>query len=402
MTYETKPWIHKMWSVSPFNFAKEALASLPERVEILDTTLRDGISDPVRTIFLTTSHKIRIAQMLDGLGIRCLEVGLTTEDAITELRAITKVGLKAKTLAMTPTASFSWNEWEAVDIALNAHLSGVVCNFPASEYLVRKSFPGWTTDKMLEKSISMAAYAKERGLFVNFFPYDTTRAEPAFLEKLLKVAVEEAKVDTVSIVDTLGVGSPAGIAHMVRLIKSWVDVPIELHMHDDFGLAYANALAGIGAGAHGVHTTINGIGKMPATEDIVISLLILYGLDSNIMYDKLFEVCSSIRKIGGWSIDPLRPISGDLAFAYDSDHKIDQNRSQRAPFVPEFIGHKYRIILSERTGPEALKWRLKEIKKEANDEQIDRILMKIKNRLKKTGRHISDEEFGAIVREVIG
>ena len=396
-----KPWIHEMWSASPFNFAQEALASLPKKVEIHDTTLRDGISDPARAISLTTPQKVKIAQVLDDLGVGRIEIGLTTENALPELKAITDAGVKAKTFAMTPTASFLEREWKAVDIALKANLSGIVCNFPASKYLVEKFLPGWSMEKVLDKSVSMSTYAKERGLFVNFFAYDTTRSDLEYLERLLKAAIEEAKVDTVSIVDTLGVGSPAGIAYMVKLVKKWVDVPIELHPHDDCGLAYANALAGVGAGAQVLHTTVDGIGKMPATQDIVVSLRVLYGLEFKIKYNKIFQTCKFVRETGNWSIDPFRPMSGELAFGYDSDVRIDESRSQRAPFLPEFIGHQYQILLNDKTGPEGIRWRLKELNREASDEEVNRILSEVKTMWKNRRQALSNEEFESIVKEVL-
>jgi len=408
MAHKKEPWVQEMWSVSPFNFAKEAMARLPKKVEIHDTTLRDGISDPARGIFPNMSEKIRIAQALDDLGLRRIEIGGTTESEINDLKAIAGVGLKAKTFLITPTASFGWSdavtkngEWKAVDIALKADVSGLVLNFPASEYLIKHYFPKWTSETMLEKAVSMVTYAKRHGLFVNLFEYDTTRSEPAYLKKLLKASVE-AKADTVSIVDTLGIASPAGVQHLVMLIKSWVKVPVELHMHDDFGLAYANTLAGIGAGAEIAQTTVNGIGKMPATEDAITSLRILYGFDVGIKYSRLYETCKSISEIGRWTISPFRPISGELAFGYDSDGRIDENRSQKAPFLPEFIGHRYHILINKRTGPEGIRSRLKELAKTASDAQIGRITSELKTIWEKTRQNVTDRDFEATVKRVLG
>jgi D-citramalate synthase len=254
---------------------------------------------------------------------------------------------------------------------------------------------------MLEKAVSMVAYAKKHGLFVNLFEYDTTRAEPTYLKKLLKAAVG-AKADTVSIVDTLGVGSPAGTQHLVKQIKNWVKAPVELHMHDDFGLAYANTLAGVEAGAEVVQTTINGIGKMAATEDVITSLRILYGLDTGVKYDRLYGVSKSAREIGRWTISPYRPISGELAFGYDSDGRVDENRSQKAPFLPEFIGHRYHILVNKRTGPKGIASRVKELGRTATDAQIERIMAELAKTWEKTGQNVSDQEFEEAVKRVLG
>jgi methanogen homocitrate synthase len=393
-------WESRYWSVSPYNFSSEVLANLPQNIEIHDTTLRDGISDPARGISLAIDRKIKIAQSLDELGVKRIEVGLTTDAESKDLKTLANVGLKAKTFAMIPTAGFLWDEWKAVDIALKADLSGIICNFPASNYLIEKYMPGCTPEMMLKKSVGMVEYAKAHGLFVNFFEYDTTRTDPAYLEKLVKAAVQ-AKTDTVSIVDTLGVASPAGVVYLVESLKHWVDVPIELHMHDDFGLAYANTMAGIGAGAQVAQTTVNGIGRMTATEDVMTSLRILYGRDLGFRYEKIHDTCETIREIGKWSISPYKAISGALAFAYDSDARIDENRSQRAPFLPEFIGHKYYVLLNQKTGPEGIRSRLAELGKSATDEQVEKILALVKERATQTGQNLSDDEFTTIVTQVI-
>jgi len=394
------PWENANWSVSPYNFAKQALAKFPQKVEIHDTTLRDGISDPARGISIAIDQKVKIAQALDELGIRRIEVGATNDAESKDLKTLANAGLKAKTFAMIPTAGFLWDEWKAVDIALKADLSGIICNFPASKYLIDKYLPGWTPDKMLEKSVGMVEYAEAHGLFVNLFEYDTTRTDPVFLERLLKAAVQ-AKTDTVSIVDTLGVVSPAGVAYLVELIKSWIDVPIELHMHDDFGLAYANTIVGMGVGAQVAQTTVNGIGRMAATEDVITTLRVLYGKDSGIRYEKLYETCETIRESGKWSISPYKPISGALAFAYDSDARIDENRSQRAPFLPEFIGHRYHILLNQKTGPQGIRSRLTELGKSATDQQVEKILALVKEHAAKSNQNLNDQEFIAIVKQVL-
>jgi len=396
----SNPWENAYWSVSHYNFAKQALAKFPQKLEIHDTTLRDGISDPARGITIGIEKKVKIAQALDELGIRRIEVGLTNESESKDLKVLANAGLKAKTFAMIPTAGFLWDEWKAVDIAVKADLSGIVCNFPASKYLIEKYLPGWTPEKMLEKSIGMVEYAKAHGLFVNLFEYDTTRTDPAYLEKLLKAAVH-AKTDSVSIVDTLGVISPAGVTYLVELIKSWIDVPIEVHMHDDFGLAYANTIAGMGAGAQVAHTTVNGIGRMAATEDVMTSLRILYGKDLGFKYEKIYETCETIRETGEWSTSPYKPISGALAFAYDSDGRIDENKSQRAPFLPEFIGHRYHILLNQKTGIQGIRSRLIELEKSASDQQVEKILALVKERSTRKGQNLSEAEFTAIVAQII-
>lgn len=399
MENQAKPWITEYWNVSPFNFTSEVADSALKAVRILDTTLRDGISDPRRAIGLTASERAKIAKILDDLGIGQIEIGVTTEEDLPILKEIAKEKLKCKIFAMTPTSSFTWDEWKAIDIALEANLDGILCNFPASEYLVEKFLPGWSMGQVLEKAISMASYAKENGLYVDFFAYDTTRANPCYLEELYKAAAK-VNVDSITIVDTLGVACPRAVSHLIGLIRSWVDIPIGLHMHNDFDLATANIVTGVEKGAQIIHTTVNGIGKMATTEGLITILHILYGIPFNIKQSRIYEACKEIRQIGGWDISPYEPISGDLAFAYDSDQRLDESISQKAPFAPEFIGHKYRIILNKNTGPIGIRYRLQELNKEATDDQVDKILARVKESWAESGQ-VSDKDFEDIVAGVI-
>ena len=153
MKSSKEPWIHRMWSVSPYNFSKKESAKMPKKVEIHETTLRDGISDPARGIIVSTDQKVKIAQILDDYGVQRIEGGTTNPDSSFEdLKALAHAGLKAPVYAMTPTVSLTWKEWEAVDLALKADISGIVLNFPASEQLIKHYYPGWTEEKVLEKS----------------------------------------------------------------------------------------------------------------------------------------------------------------------------------------------------------------------------------------------------------
>jgi isopropylmalate/homocitrate/citramalate synthase len=177
------------------------------------------------------------------------------------------------------------------------------------------------------------------------------------------------------------------------------DVPLSLH-YNDFNLV-ANTLAGVENGASLAHTTINGIGKMPATEDVITCLRILYGVECGIHYGDLFNCCNRIREIGRWEMDPYRPIIGKYAFGYDSDERLEENRSQKAPFLPEFIGSQYQLVVSGRTGPEGIRWNLKKLGKEASEEQIKQISARVAEEWKKKGRALRDEEFKSIVEGIV-
>src|SRR5580693_5289646 len=244
------------WWVSPYNFIPEVASTfqLPKKVEIHDATLRDGEQTP--GVVFSVADKIAIAEKLDEVGVERIEAGMpaVSEQDFEAIKQISKLGLKAKiyTFARAMTAD--------IDKAVECGAHGVIIEVPIGYPKLKYQFK-WTWEDVLRKSVPVINYAKSHGLHAVYFPYDTTRAREEDLTNLLTRIMQEAPPDSIGVVDTMGCVLPEAMKYLVRLVKSLTNLPVEVHTHNDFGMAVATELAGVEAGAEVVHSCANGLGE---------------------------------------------------------------------------------------------------------------------------------------------
>jgi len=402
-----EPWLDKMWISSRYNFDDDVVKqfSLPGKVRFYDVTLRDGEQMP--GVVFRRDEKVKLAQALDELGIHSIEAGMpaVSQEDFDAVKEIANLGLNAKVKA------FCRARKEDVDLALKCDVNGVLIEVPTSDYLIQYGYQ-WTKERVIDMSVEAASYAKAHGLYVTFFLIDSTRADPNYLRKLSVEVTEKARVDALAVVDTFGCASPQGFAHLVRMVKSWVNVPIEVHCHNDLGLATANSLAGVTAGAEVVHTNVNGIGERAggaATEEVAVALRILYGIDTGIRYEKLFSVARMVEEMAGVKVSLGKPVVGEKAFAYEAGIPVMFCRRLRAKgllkaglgYLPEFVGNKFIVVLGKKSGRHSIEEGLERLGIKADDQQIAEILEKVKETSIKNKRAVTEDEFQAIVKEVL-
>lgn len=198
----------------------------------------------------------------------------------------------------------------------------------------------------IEKVVDCVQYAKDHGLNVRYTPEDATRTDFNYLVEICNAAID-AGADRISAADTVGVMQSHIFYDLVKKIKDNVKpVGIDVHCHNDFGLAVANAMAGVRAGADCVHTTVNGIGERTGIVDLsnfVVATRILNKQDLNYDLKILKQISAYVEKITGIYIYPLMPIMGDNAFTHKSGVHTDgvlKNPSTYEPFPPEIVGRK--------------------------------------------------------------
>jgi len=230
-----------------------------------------------------------------------------------------------------------------------------------------------------ENSVWAVDYAKKHGLHVEFSAEDATRSDREFMNAIFE-AVAEAGADRLDIPDTVGYATPEYIAELVRSIKLATNVPISMHCHNDMGLAVANTLAGINAGASCAQVTINGIGERAGNaslEEVVVALQCLYRREHNIKTELLYDTSRFVSNIMGIIVQPNKAIIGENAFGHESGihtHGIINNPLTYEPINPEMVGRKRWLQAGKHAGAHGISYMLEEFGIRPTKEQLHQIV----------------------------
>ncbi|MEM4294572.1 MAG: hypothetical protein QXV86_02260 [Candidatus Caldarchaeum sp.] len=387
-----EPWRSEKHWVSPFNFSENVLSgmSFPEKIEIHDVTLRDGEQAP--GIVLRSDEKLEIARALDMLGVHRIEAGMpvVSQEDFRAVKRIAAEGLKARVFG------FSRLVKQDIDAAVQADVSGIVTEGPVGVPKLMQF--GWKAEDVVEKALEHVDYAKDHGLYTVFFGVDGTRADLSFLKHLYSRVVKEAKADAVAVVDTMGCASPEGFRSLVREIVKTVNVPVEVHCHNDFGLGPAVSIAGLSAGASVVHVSVNGIGERAGNaslEEVALSLELLYGRKLGLKYEMLVEVSRLVERLTGFKLAANKPVVGERVFTRESGISVAgwiKYHLGSESFLPELVGNKHDVLVGKKSGRHSLEWKLKTLGVEAKPEEIDAIVEKVKQKSIEKKGPLTDEE----------
>jgi methanogen homocitrate synthase len=391
------------WWVSPYNFVPEVRASfdLPEKVSIHDATLRDGEQTP--GIVFSIADKIAIAEKLDEVGVERIEAGMpaVSDQDFEAIKQISKLGLKARIYTFARAINAD------IDKALECGCHGVIVEVPIGYPKLKYQFK-WTWEDVLKKSVGVINYAKSRGLHVVYFPYDTTRAREEDLRNLLSRIVLDSNPDSVGVVDTMGCALPEAIKYMVRLVKSLTKLPVEVHTHNDFGMAVATELAGVEAGANCIHSCANGLGERTGNaplEELMVALHVLYGYDTQYRLEKLPELGELVSRISGFATAVNKPILGERNFTRESGIGVDLVVKEPLAMFgthPALTGRRGEIVLGKKSGKASITWNLEQMGIEGtDDEAVAEMLKRVKDKgIEKRGL-LTQEEFREIVDGVL-
>ncbi|AXV40078.1 2-isopropylmalate synthase [Methanobacterium sp. BAmetb5] len=372
---------------------------IPEKVRIFDTTLRDGEQTP--GVAITPEEKIRIAKRLDNLGVDVIEVGfpaasLGERKAAQEIKGL---NLNAKVCGLARVLQ------EDLDAALDSDVD-YIHTFIGTSPLHREYKLHMDQEEILTKAVDAVEYIKDHGIIAEFSAEDATRTEFEFLKNIYK-AVEEAGADVINVPDTVGVMVPASMRQLVGDLKEVVSIPISVHCHDDFGLAVANSLAAVEAGAQQVHATINGLGERAGNtslEEVVMALMTTYGIKTNITTELLVSTSELVSRITGVKMPPNKAIVGENAFAHEAGihvHGVLQKAETYEPLKPEMVGHTRRIVMGKHTGARAIKSKLDDYGIEMNEDQFCTLYDQVK-KLGDKGKMVTDADLQALAETVLG
>ncbi|MCU0862125.1 MAG: homocitrate synthase family protein [Methanomassiliicoccales archaeon] len=380
-------------ALSPFNPQLEL-----GEVQVYDSTLRDGEQMP--GIAFSLEQKVAIARKLDEVRVPQIEAGFpaVSEGEKRSIRAISKLNLDAEILALSRVVKGD------IDAAVDAGVDMVLLFVATSDIHLRYKF-NKPREYVLEKVVESLDYCRSRGVRAALSCEDSTRTELDFLFRVYQAA-EGAGAERLGITDTVGCASPEAIEMMVRETRKRFRTPLSVHLHNDYGLALANAIAGVKAGAVAVATTVNGIGERAGNvplEEFVATMKFVYGKELGVDASRLKELCELVASYSKVPLGRNHPLVGDNVFAHESGIHVAAVLSCPLTYEsipPEMVGNKRHLLLGKHSGAHYIRKRLEELGVSATEEQVSTILAKVKALGEVKGR-VSDTDFEDLVKEVL-
>ncbi len=381
-----------------------------ERIYVFDTTLRDGEQSPGAT--MNIHEKIRIARELDSLGVDIIEAGFpaASEGDFEAVKKISEVVENAQVAALCRANDQDIEiGWKAIEKAKNPRIH----TFIATSDIHLKYKLKMTREEVLEAIRRAVKKACSYTDNVEFSAEDASRSDWNYLKEAVEVAIDSGAT-TINIPDTVGYAQPQEFAELIAFLKKNVSnidkAIISVHCHNDLGLAVANTLAAIKAGARQVEVTLCGIGERAgnaALEEVIMALNVrksFYNFETNIKTERIYPACRLLSMIIGQPIPAYKPIIGSNAFAHESgihQHGVLQNRLTYEIMTPETIGRPpSEIVLGKHSGRHACEKKLEELGYKLTKEQID-VVFKAVKALADKKKHVYLEDLEAIVLEEI-
>ena len=364
---------------------------------INDTTLRDGEQAPY--VAFNTGEKIAIARALDACGADELEIGIPAmgtreQDDIRELLAL---GLDARMM--------TWNRATMRDLeaSLECGVSAVDLSIPVSDILIDVKFGG-DKSRMLSQLEAVILAAKREGLYVCIGAEDSSRADLGFIADVMQLG-HTLGADRFRYCDTVGILTPTRTYEAIKALVSLNLLPIEMHTHNDFGLANANALSGLDAGAASVNTTVIGLGERAGNasfEQISMALKHLYGDTRRIDAMQMRSLIAIVAEAAGVTIAPNAPIVGERLFAHESGiHADGMMKNSRAyePFDAEEVGGLRAFPIGKHSGTGTVMYHLKQLGISAEKSALQSLLPRIREIVTSRKQVLDDMELVSLYRQ---
>ncbi len=361
-----------------------------KQVVIDDTTLRDG--EQTAGVVFSLEEKKQIARMLDEIGVGELECGIPAmgKQEQESIRALVDLGLNARLI--------TWNRAVVADIeaSLQTGVQAVDISLSVSDQHIRHKL-GKTREWVKEQLKVALGFAKRHDLYVSVGGEDSSRANLDFLVELLQIAESEG-ADRFRFCDTLGILDPFATFEKVKYLHDRTSLDLEVHTHNDLGMATANAIAGIRAGARFVNTTVNGLGERAgnaALEEVVMALKHACAVDPQIDTSRFVELSRYVGQASQHPVSEWKAVVGEKVFSHESGLHADgviKNPLNYEGFDPAEVGLKRHMVLGKHSGSHGLKQRLKQLKVDLHDVDVDALLNRVRSVSQRQKRAIDDRE----------
>jgi len=370
------------------------------KIFVVDTTLRDG--EQTAGVVFANREKVRIAKFLDELGVDQIEAGIPVmggdeKEAVT---AICRAGLKASIMG--------WNRPVLKDIeaSIECGVDAVAISISTSDIHIKHKLKT-TREWVLEQMVNATYFAKKEGMEISVNAEDASRSDMDFLIQFARAA-KEAGANRLRYCDTVGIMDPFTIYDRIKQIKDAVDIDIEMHTHNDFGMATANTLAGVKAGANYVGVTILGLGERAgnaALEEVVMALKHLFNIDLNFKTEMFVEVAEYVSRASGRKMPAWKAIVGSNMFAHESgihaDGTLKYSKTYEA-FTPEEVGLERQIVIGKHSGSASLRAKFAEYGISLTEHQAQELLPSVRSQAVSLKRPLFDKELIYLYEDYFG
>ena len=369
-----------------------------KEIKIVDTTLRDG--EQTAGVAFANHEKVTIAQTLSDMGIDQLEVGIPTMggDEKATIKAICKRDLKASIMA--------WNRAVIADIeqSIDCGVDAVAISLSVSDIHIQHKLKK-SREWVLEIMYNAVTYAKKNGLYISVNGEDASRADINFLIEFINLA-KEAGADRFRYCDTVGVMEPFTLRDAIEKIYKVTNFDIEMHTHNDFGMATANAIAGIVGGANHIGVTVNGLGERAgnaALEEVIMALKFVYGYETNIDTTRFREISKYVSQASGRELPIWKAIVGTNMFRHESGIHADgalKDPKNYEAFDPSEVGLERQIVIGKHSGKAAIINKFREYEIELSNEDAESMLELVRQTSVRIKRNLFDKELVEIYKDL--
>jgi len=378
-------------------FAEDLKNLRSKEIKIVDTTLRDG--EQTAGVVFSNKEKLRIAQMLDDIGVHQLEVGIPTMggDEKEAIKQIAKAGLRASIMA--------WNRAVIEDLqqSISCGVDAVAISISTSDIHIKHKLQK-SREWVLENMVRAVEFAKKEGMYISVNAEDASRTDMEFLIEFTETA-KRAGANRIRFCDTIGILGPFETYSIVKELKDATGEAIEMHTHNDFGMATANALAGLKAGASFVGVTVNGLGERAgnaALEEVVMSLKHVWQIDLGFKTENFRELSEYVARASARILPSWKSIVGTNVFAHESGIHADgmlKNPKTYEVFTPEEVGLERQIVIGKHSGTHSILRKFAEYNIILTEEEASAVLERVRATAVDLKRVLFDKEVRLIYED---
>ncbi len=353
-------WFNEKWWISPFNYIDEVRDSfnLPERVYVRDSTIREGEETP--GVYYTLDQKIKIAEKLEDIGVEHIDCGYIgqVQDQWDLANQIKERGIKLKTYSHLSSSPSRWSN--EIKKSLEAKLDFIGFGVVLTNWQLQL-FTGdekVTPEVMISLIPSVLKRIKRLGGKAILDLVDATRSELAILKLAIEKGIKNG-AKMVMLYDTVGACNVPAISYFIKELRAITkDIPIGIHIHDDFGLGTASTIAAVEQGASYMDLVVNKLGDRAGNtsfEEVIVALEMLYGVDTGIDLSKLFKLSKFVEKMSGVPLPYNKPVVGKNTFLHESElHVMSTIKKEKfwmcfTPYKPDVVGQEEQMIIGPTT-----------------------------------------------------